>query len=108
MPSGRSASASPRLLVVGAGVAGQSLVREIQTDGLPAVPVAFLDDDPTLIGTEVCGLPVLGRTEELVEIAARVEIVVQVAEAAGRAVDDGFESVPTDNLTLTEENTPCP
>jgi len=88
MDSG-SASASPRLLVVGAGVAGQSLVREIQTDGLPAVPVAFLDDDPTLIGTEVCGLPVLGRTEELVEIATRVqaqEVLLAIPSSGGRLI----------------------
>ena len=61
-----------RLLVVGAGAAGQSLVKEIQDCGFPVQPVAFLDDDPRLIGCEVCGLPVHGPTEDLIEVAGRV------------------------------------
>lgn len=79
----------PRLLVVGAGVAGQSIVREIQRDGLPAEPVAFLDDDERLIGTEVCELPVRGGTDDLVRIAAEVEaeeVLLAIPSSGGRLV----------------------
>ncbi len=79
----------PRLLVVGAGVAGQSLVREIQRDKLPAEPVAFLDDDPRLQGTEVCGLPVLGGCEDLVQAAAACraqEVLLAIPSAGGRLI----------------------
>jgi len=82
-------SARPRLLVVGAGVAGQSLVAEIQRDRLPAEPVAFLDDDPQLIGQEVCGLKVLGGTEDLEKIAAEVraeEVLLAIPSSGGRLI----------------------
>ena len=81
--------ARPRLLVVGAGVAGQTIVREIQRDGLPAEPVAFLDDDGDLTGTEVCGLPVLGGTEDLERLAAEVsaeEVLLAIPSGGGRLV----------------------
>ncbi|RKZ10720.1 hypothetical protein DRQ50_14270, partial [bacterium] len=81
--------ARPRLLVVGAGVAGQSIVREIQRDGLPAEPVAFIDDDRELHGTEVCGLPVLGGSDELERIAAEVgaeEVLLAIPSSGGRLI----------------------
>ena len=85
----RKRVARPRLLVVGAGVAGQSLVREIQRDKLPAEPVAFLDDDERLLGSEVCGLPVLGGSEDLVRVAREVraqEVLLAIPSAGGRLI----------------------
>jgi FlaA1/EpsC-like NDP-sugar epimerase len=78
-----------RLLVVGAGAAGQSLVKEIQDCGFPVQPVAFLDDDPRLIGCEVCGLPVHGPTEDLIEVAGRVgaqEVLLAIPSSGGSLV----------------------
>jgi FlaA1/EpsC-like NDP-sugar epimerase len=78
-----------RLLVVGAGVAGQTLVKEIQEHKLPVEPVAFLDDDPRLTGTTVCGLPVHGTTDDLVEVAARVqaqEVLLAIPSSGGALV----------------------
>ncbi len=78
-----------RLLVVGAGVAGQSLVREIQQDGLTVEPVVFLDDDPKLIGQSVCGLPVRGGTDDLEEIAREFgadEVLLAIPSSGGRLV----------------------
>lgn len=88
--SGAKDSSQPtRLLVVGAGVAGQSLVREIQQNGFPVRPVAFLDDDPRLVGTEVCGLPVFGPTDELLEVAGRVqaqEVLLAIPSSGGALI----------------------
>ena len=78
--------APTRLLVVGAGAAGQSLVQEIQADGLPVQPVAFLDDDPELIGCQVCGLEVYGGTDDLIEVAAKVraqEVLLAIPSSGG-------------------------
>jgi len=78
-----------RLLVVGAGVAGQSLVREIQQDGLPVEPIAFLDDDPQLIGQTVCGLPVRGGTDDLEKVARETgadEVLLAIPSSGGRLV----------------------
>ncbi len=88
MDSGESVKRT-RLLVVGAGVAGQSLVREIQQDGLPVEPVAFLDDDPQLIGQSICGLPVRGGTADLEQVARETgadEVLLAIPSSGGRLV----------------------
>ncbi len=81
--------APTRLLVVGAGVAGQTLVQEIQRDGLPVEPIAFLDDDPQLIGQMICGLPVRGGTDDLLQVAADIgaeEVLLAIPSSGGRLV----------------------
>jgi len=78
-----------RLLIVGAGEAGQSLVREIREEGLLLEPVGFVDDDPGLAGHEVLGLPVLGGTTELVEAAHRIdaeEILIAIPSSPGSLI----------------------
>ncbi|MCP4293230.1 MAG: polysaccharide biosynthesis protein [bacterium] len=81
--------APTRLLVVGAGVAGQSLVQEIQRDKLSVQPVAFLDDDPQLIGKEICGLPVRGGCDDLLQVAddtGAQEVLLAIPSSGGRLV----------------------
>jgi UDP-GlcNAc:undecaprenyl-phosphate GlcNAc-1-phosphate transferase len=49
------------VIIYGAGNSGTLALREIQTnDGLPMVPVGFIDDDPTKSGRWINGYPVLG------------------------------------------------
>lgn len=60
-----------RVLVLGAGRAGEMLVREILRVG-QYVPVGFLDDDRRLRGARVHGIPVLGDLDRLPEIAHEV------------------------------------
>ncbi len=56
-----------RVLVVGAGWAGRSLVDALRTHAATEYdPVGFVDDDPLRQGEEVNGLPVLGTSEDLV------------------------------------------
>jgi len=75
-----------RALVVGAGRAGEQLVRELLRDRASAFyPVAFLDDDPAKIGKEIHGVVVAGRTGELERLALKYGadvIVVALPEAA--------------------------
>jgi FlaA1/EpsC-like NDP-sugar epimerase len=76
-----------RVLLIGAGQAGVLVAREIASRpdlGLQAV--GFLDDDRLKIGTHIGGLPVLGSTAQLVEIARRKRVVralITIANAAG-------------------------
>jgi FlaA1/EpsC-like NDP-sugar epimerase len=66
-----------RTLVVGAGDAGRTLVRDLRgTAGYGLCPVGFLDDDTGLRG--VCGLPVLGPLSSLraVVVAGDIQAVV--------------------------------
>ena len=95
-----------RVLILGAGQAGEGLVRDLRRTG-NYQPVGFLDDAGSLRGSVVQGLPVLGRIDEVGEIAretaARLAViampsldaqamrrVVEVCERAGVA----FRMVP--------------
>ena len=63
-----------RVLIVGAGDAGTTILREIQTsDKLDTVAVGFIDDDPNKLGTTVLGVKVLGNCEQIVEIAEKTK-----------------------------------
>jgi FlaA1/EpsC-like NDP-sugar epimerase len=66
-----------RTLVIGAGVAGRALARDLAAApefGLE--PIGFLDDDPTKPGSE--DIPVLGTLDDLTEIARAHAIDVVV------------------------------
>ncbi|MCC6207810.1 MAG: polysaccharide biosynthesis protein [Gammaproteobacteria bacterium] len=90
---------SKRVLILGAGRAGEMLARDMRRDG-SYIPVGFLDDQPTLKGFKVHNLPVLGTIESLPEIAqdhaldlviialpsattAQMRRVVEICEQAG-------------------------
>lgn len=63
-----------RILIVGAGVAGTTILREIQTsDKLNDIPVGFIDDDQHKIGSTILGVKVLGTCDNIVEIAKSVK-----------------------------------
>lgn len=66
-----------RVLVLGAGAAGEALVRDMRRDGRYR-PIGFLDDQPRLQRARLQGLPVLGTLERLPQIASEVaaELVV--------------------------------
>ena len=52
---------SERILIVGAGKAGLSIVQEMQRNPqLGYTPVGFIDDDKTKIGMKIRGIPVIG------------------------------------------------
>ncbi len=56
----------PPVLLVGAGAAGVMAVREIRSRGEHDMEMrGFVDDDPGKQGAVICGIKVLGSTEEL-------------------------------------------
>src|SRR4051794_12231642 len=68
----RTLTEGPRLavgrsvIVVGAGDAGQLIVREMQRSRVLAYnPIGFVDDDPRKRGAKLNGVKVLGTTEQL-------------------------------------------
>ncbi len=66
-----------KTLIIGAGVAGQALARDLAaTPEFGLRPLGFLDDDPWAEPGD--GLPVLGRLHELTEIALRMQVEVVV------------------------------
>ncbi len=58
-----------RFLIVGAGNAGEALLREIHRMPIAQYEVVgFIDDDPIKRGTNIHGIPVLGTVEQLPEV----------------------------------------
>ncbi|MDQ3617647.1 MAG: polysaccharide biosynthesis protein [Pseudomonadota bacterium] len=66
--SERANANSIRILILGAGQAGEGLVRDLRRQGTYQ-PVGFLDDAGRLRGTKVQGVPVLGQVADVAEIA---------------------------------------
>ncbi len=84
---------SERVLVLGAGKAGEALVRDLRRENR-YVAVGFLDDNLQLRGARVHGIPVLGTLDQLPELAretAAQMLVIAMSAASKtqmrRAVD---------------------
>jgi len=64
-----------RFLIVGAGNAGEALLREIQRMPIAQYEVVgFIDDDPTKQDINIHGIPVLGTVEQLPEVCEKRKI----------------------------------
>lgn len=76
-----------KILVVGAGEAGQMVVSEVRNaPELGARVVGYLDDDPELGGRKISSIPVLGTTgdlEDIVRSEGIEEIIIAVPTAPG-------------------------
>jgi FlaA1/EpsC-like NDP-sugar epimerase len=79
-----------RALIVGAGAAGEMILRELQTNPqLNLTPVGFVDDDPRKQNHRLNDVPVLGPLSEIDAVVARhgvEEIVIAMPTAPGRVV----------------------
>lgn len=64
----RGQQGAVRVLILGAGRAGEALVRDLRRTGA-YMPVGLLDDAVHLRGSKVHGVPVLGRVDDVAEIA---------------------------------------
>lgn len=62
-----------RVLIVGADRAGEVLSRDLQRDNRYGV-VGFVDDNPSLRGASINGYPVLGRFDQLPQVAREVAV----------------------------------
>ncbi|GGO92536.1 dTDP-glucose 4,6-dehydratase [Nocardioides phosphati] len=83
------ADSAVRAVIVGAGGAGEALVRSIRsTPGAPYIPVAMVDDDPWKRHRRIEGVAVKGRTTEL-EGVVRREAAEKVIVAM-RQIDHEF------------------
>jgi FlaA1/EpsC-like NDP-sugar epimerase len=73
-----------RVLILGAGKAGEALVRDLRRDSRYS-PVGFLDDNPQLRGARVHGVPVLGVVDQLPRLAretAAAMVVIAIPAAS--------------------------
>lgn len=83
--SAQRPSAGSPVIVIGAGDAGISLVRQMLADPeSPYRPVGFVDDDPDKRFLRASGVRVLGTTRRLAELAARTHasgVIVAIAQS---------------------------
>ena len=95
------------VLIVGAGDAGQLMVREMQRNRqLHYTPIGFVDDDPRKRGDRIHGVRVLGTTDELAHILRDNkpdEVLIAIPSAPGavrrKIVETcGAENVPVKTL----------
>ena len=77
--NGRGFHSGKKVLIIGAGSAGEVILRElIRKTNLDFYPVGLIDDDPGKRGLEIHGIRVLGTTRELPAIVAtkNVELIL--------------------------------
>ncbi len=66
-----------RVLVVGAGVAGEMLVRDLHGDHTSKyIPIAFVDDDPVKRKREIRGLRVIGQVSDIERLVEQFNIAL--------------------------------
>ena len=98
-PRGGLVARGKEVIVVGAGDAGQLVVREMQRSRLVnATPIGFVDDDPRKRGTRILGVRVLGTTEELPRILRdnrADELLIAIPSAAGAVRQRAVEAAQT-------------
>lgn len=64
-----------RVLIVGAGDAGTTILRELQTsDKTEYVPIGFVDDDLEKVGNYIFGVKVLGTVDDIEKIANEKDV----------------------------------
>ncbi len=64
-----------RVLVIGAGTIGRRLAQEVNALNWVGMRlIGFLDDDPNKLGMAVCGTPVLGGSENAVQVVKRERV----------------------------------
>ena len=80
-------SSCKRVILIGAGSAARTMLREINGRGSTYVAVGCLDDDPSKLGVRIENVRVLGRVDQLTEVllsnpADEILIAVPSATAA--------------------------
>lgn len=63
-----------KVLIVGAGTAGEAIARDLFRTFPALRPVVFIDDDPKKIGRDIHGIPVLGGIDHIEKIAKKYKI----------------------------------
>jgi FlaA1/EpsC-like NDP-sugar epimerase len=86
----RALDGQKRVLIAGAGAAGEMVVKEINANPqLGLLPVGFVDDDRSKLGLKLGNLSVLGTLEQILEISDREraeELIIAMPRAAGTVV----------------------
>ena len=93
-----------RLMVIGAGLAGEMLVKEINKHAKAnEKPVVFVDDDSLKQGKRLLGLPIVGNTdkiEALIEKYGIDEVVVAIANIPLKKLSNLLDRIASTNTPV--------
>jgi len=102
MPISKAGKA--RLLIVGAGDAGQMIARELRLNRkLKYDAIGFIDDDRRKLKENFLGLPVLGCCEDIPSVCRRKnidEVVIAIPSATGKQIRDIVEKCQQAEVTF--------
>ena len=83
-----------RVLIVGAGKTGTTLIQVIRGRTPPPFHVVgLIDDDPRKIGTQVCGYTVLGNSDDLLRLIAEESISDLILSITGEMRGKMFQAI---------------
>ena len=91
-----------RLIIIGAGRAGEMLAREMLRDG-SFMPIGFVDDDPSLRRSEIHGIRVLGSVDNIEVYADKYEaeiIVIAIPSATNEQMQRIVSKAEKTNLPV--------
>jgi FlaA1/EpsC-like NDP-sugar epimerase len=102
-------SEKERILIVGAGDAGEQILRNIQSSESHYLPVGFIDDNASKKGSFIHGVKVLGKLDEMPKIArdhsvdsiivafpsARIDIVKKAVRQGRKAGVEKIKVLPS-------------
>lgn len=90
-----------KVMIVGAGLAGESLVRDLQRDvNRQYFPVCFVDDDASKLGTDILGIRIRGRIKDIPALAEKYD-VQQILIAIPAATAEQMRDI-VDNCSQTQ------
>jgi FlaA1/EpsC-like NDP-sugar epimerase len=76
-----------KIMLIGAGVAAQTIIHELKRPKSGYAVVGCLDDDPSKVGMKIGGAPVLGIVDKLLDMVGRYvpdEVLIAVPSASNR------------------------
>ncbi len=93
-----------RTLIVGAGSAGEMVVKEVyRNKDLNNIPVAFLDDDENKIGNRLSGIKIVGPISEIQTFIDELnieEVIIAISEISQQKLRDLSEFVTQKSIRI--------
>ncbi len=99
-----SESSGKRTLLIGAGDAGEMIVRDMKNNPKYAYqPIGFIDDDPYKKGLSIHGVPIFGpknMINEVIEKHRPEEILISLPSASHSAISETYELCKPFNIPI--------